>query len=534
MISQAQLSPDCATDTIQETCDLCIIGAGIAGLNALSVAAEYLPASARVVIIDAKPRPGGMWTEVYSFSRLHQPHPTFTVGDRPWTWTRTADYLATGREVEQHLERCYIELRNRMNIVERFGCRATGWNPRGDGAVIAYRTAGATGPLHRLRATRLIDATGFDVQAARDLPLSSRQVGSTSPQRLGTRELARSDAPVYVVGGGKTGLDTVHALVTRAPDRKVVLLNGSGSLFIDRDRLLATRLGRWWRGTLVADLFRDVAMRFDGSNEDAIHAHIGRRYGTALTPSPARFLFGLLSRQEREVIAGGLDEVIDDYLEDVVDGPEGPVMVLRSGRTRPVAPGSQFVNCTGHLLRAPRPPAPCLSANGAILSISPRSLAHFLSSASGYFLAHLFFRGELARAPIYVLDGEALCRISPRAYVAATMALSYHNTITFIDRLPASVVARCGLDFDRLFPLHRRLRALLGIKIAGPRRAAWCRRSFDRVSLRFGVACGPLDTTAPHESVPVADEAEVPVVGFQAAAEDPPVKRIDLRPPRTA
>jgi NADPH-dependent 2,4-dienoyl-CoA reductase/sulfur reductase-like enzyme len=42
-------------------CDLAVVGAGVAGLNALYAAAQYLPKSARVLLIDQKDGPAGMW-----------------------------------------------------------------------------------------------------------------------------------------------------------------------------------------------------------------------------------------------------------------------------------------------------------------------------------------------------------------------------------------------------------------------------------------------------------------------------------------
>ena len=53
--------------------DLCIVGAGVAGLNALAVATEYLDARARAALVDRRPDAGGMWNDTYSYVRLHQP-----------------------------------------------------------------------------------------------------------------------------------------------------------------------------------------------------------------------------------------------------------------------------------------------------------------------------------------------------------------------------------------------------------------------------------------------------------------------------
>ena len=106
-------------------CELCIIGAGIAGLNALFVARQYLKATDRVILIDRRAAPGGMWNNVYDYSRLHQPHGSFTVGDIPWNWKKPAHYLATGREVQEHLIHCYETLRPAMQLTELFGHTVT-------------------------------------------------------------------------------------------------------------------------------------------------------------------------------------------------------------------------------------------------------------------------------------------------------------------------------------------------------------------------------------------------------------------------
>lgn len=488
------MSNDVSTQGI-ERCDLCIIGAGIAGLNALAVAAEYLPRGARVVLIDANRYAGGMWTWVYGYNRLHQPHPTFTVGDRKWDWTRPADYLARGEEVSRHLERCFIELSRKLDLVERFGHRVTTCRASRAGALVTFFRTDRPEAIRELQANRVINAIGYDIPRHEPLPLSSAEVVSKTPRDLGHAGMTRDRSPVYVVGGGKTGMDTALALISRSPGRRVVLINGTGTLFLDRDKLFPPGWRRWWRGVLVADLFRDLALRFDGTNEDAVHAHLRDRYAHGVGPAGRRFMYGLLSRRERKVLSGELDELIEGYLADVVDGPAGPEMILRGGARRPVERGAIFVNCTGHLMRGERPYEPYLSHNGAILTITPRSMVHFLSSASAYYLSHLFFRGELARTPLYELDGEMLNRLSPRAYIAASATLTYLNTLVFLRRLPVSVVTRCGLDFDRLFPLHRRLRALVGAKALGARRAARCRKSLDALEMRFGVRCGPLYET---------------------------------------
>ncbi|QEW25835.1 FAD-dependent oxidoreductase [Roseovarius indicus] len=477
--------------------DLVVIGAGIAGLNALAAAADLLPKDARVALVDANARPGGMWTWIYDHCHLHQPHTAFTVGNMPWNWRRPADYLASRGEVARHLERCYKNLRTRLRVEEHFGQYAQSCQPEGDHQLVRLCLA-ADGPASELRARRVVWATGYNVPRSAPLSLSSRAVDSVASEDLITALHSRPAAPVYVVGGGKTGMDAIHRIVSGDDRRPVTLIDGTGTTFMRREMLFPKSPRRWWTGVLVADFFRDIALRFDGTNEDAIHDRIAQHYGTAVGAG-RRFLFGLLSDAERDTIAGGLSEVIGDHLEDVVDGPEGPEMILRSGAHRPVEPGALIVGCTGQLMRHPRPQAPCLSADGQVLRIVPNATTHFLSTTAAFLMTHAFLSDRMSRMPLYEMDGDALFARSPQAYVAAIAALTYANTIALIETLPARTMMRCGTDLDSVFPIYRRLRALLGIKRYGARRTAWCRAALDEVARRHGVRCGPLRPGVPED-----------------------------------
>ena len=100
-----------------ESCDLCIVGAGVAGLNALFVACAYLTKRHRVILIEKNPSIGGMWTETYDYVRLHQPHPMFTAGNIPWTIDKDRSHLATKSEVLAHFEHCLETLRAKVDLV---------------------------------------------------------------------------------------------------------------------------------------------------------------------------------------------------------------------------------------------------------------------------------------------------------------------------------------------------------------------------------------------------------------------------------
>jgi cation diffusion facilitator CzcD-associated flavoprotein CzcO len=89
-----------------QTYDVCIVGAGLAGINALFVASRYLSRDQKVILIDRRQRIGGMWVDTYPYVRLHQPHGMFTAGNIKWTLGENRSYLATKDEVLDHFAHC--------------------------------------------------------------------------------------------------------------------------------------------------------------------------------------------------------------------------------------------------------------------------------------------------------------------------------------------------------------------------------------------------------------------------------------------
>jgi hypothetical protein len=146
--------------------------------------------------------------------------------------------------------------------------------------------------------------------------------------------------------------------------------------------------------------------RFDGTNEADLWDWHRETYGTWLTPQTGNFLLGVLSNEESETIAAGLNDVVMDHFVDAVDRNGSTEMVLRSGATRAIKPGSWIVNCTGYALQREYPYEPYVSAGGAIVSIQLRSTTMHLTSYAGYFLTHLLFRGQLQQLPLYEFDAQ--------------------------------------------------------------------------------------------------------------------------------
>src|SRR5271163_5259951 len=191
-----------------ETCDVCIVGAGLAGLNALFVASQYLSRDQKVILVDRRRRVGGMWVDTYPYVRLHQPHPMFTAGNIEWTLGRDRAYLATKGEVLDHFEHCLDVIKQRVQVDELFGW-AMEYDEQTDG-IVRITCRSSDGQVLVIEAKRLIKAYGFRVIPLDPLEVSSQRVQSVSPDFCDVRTdgMRDSDTPVWIIGGGKTAMDT--------------------------------------------------------------------------------------------------------------------------------------------------------------------------------------------------------------------------------------------------------------------------------------------------------------------------------------
>ncbi len=470
--------------------DLCIVGAGIAGLNALVVASEYLGPDGSVVLLDRRARPGGMWVDTYDYVQLHQPHPMFTAGNIPWQLDKDPSHLATKGEVLDHLKHCYEVATDRVNVVEMFGWEEESHQEL-DG-VVRIRCRSNTGETRVIEADKLIRAPGFAIEPSEPLQLSSTRVHSVSPDHCDMRgsKIAASDAPVWVVGGGKTGMDTAHTLITEDPGREVNLIAGSGVLFVNRDELYPDGLRRWWGGSHAGQVFRELAGRFDGTNGAEVRRWFHERAGISLIPEPQTFFLANLSERENRTISDGLRRVLVDHLEDVVDRDGRAELILRSGDSLTVEPGSWFVNCTGYLLQGDHLHEPAVSTSGNVVSINMRAHTLWLTPWSAYFLTHLLFRGDLVDAPLYELDTVALRNTAPDEIGAAVGTLMMHNFSVITDLLPPKVLMQCGSDLQRWYPWPRRLVGTVRFLATHRRDREHWRRSLDTFRERHGIAGG--------------------------------------------
>lgn len=499
MLDQSsQIHDDLATTLDGTHFDLVVIGAGISGLNALYAASHYLPKGAKALLLDQKASAGGMWTIAYDYVRLHQPHPMFTVGDMKWKWRKPKDYLASRNEVQSHLETCLTAIAAKLHVTMGFGQTVASFHeiatPSGHLGEVTFHANGIANSPGTVTADQIIHATGFNYQPPQPLEFSSQKVRSFTPDDLNPALADSPDAPVYVIGGGKTGMDTILELLRQNAHRKVTLLAGKGTDFFNRTQWVPTGLRRWTRGQVLSRTFHTLAMRFDGDNEADLSHFFKSTYATELGSGNQQFLYGLMSEDEQARVQSGLEAYVYDYLEDISDTAAGPVMHLRSGETCAIPEGSLIVNCTGNVLRGETPDAnyPCLSKHGRVLSINVRDSMHFLTSVAGFFLPHMHYRGLLRDSGFYMINQEELFQKNRTAWIGATSTQAYLNQTLAVQALPLTLLDKCNLDFDRWYPLPRRMAALLKMKTGAARELPHCRKALDRVAKRFNVHCTAL------------------------------------------
>lgn len=479
-----------------DQCEVCILGAGIAGLNALVVAAQYLGSNDKVVLVDRRPRVGGMWVDTYDYVRLHQPYQLFTAGNIKWTLGKERGYLASKPEILDHLQHCLNVVSRQVDVDERFGWSYVSHEETDRGVQVTLQDP--AGQTRLVEARRLIKAFGFQVEPNPPLPVSSKRVRSTTPNDLG--QVVESDAPVWIIGGGKTGLDTAHLLITRCPGREVNMVVGRGSIALRRDVLLPAGFrGRWFGGMPFTTLGAQLAKRYDGTNEDELLRWYYSALGTGPTGEKCDFAYGfggVTSDAEMTVITGGLRRADNERFTDAVDRDGSPELVFRSGRTEKVPEGTCLVNCTGLLLRSSHPYEPFVSPSGRTLSIQQRSTAIPLTLQAAYFLSHLMFTGGLHTLPLYELDAEGLRDKLGRSPLPAGFPLTLYNLSLAFDHLPAKVFAGFGSDLLLWYPLHRRLAAMLRFQRTHRRDREHHRATLDTIRERYDVRCGPLEHLA--------------------------------------
>jgi hypothetical protein len=479
------------TDT-QLQCDLCIVGAGYAGLNALNAAAKYLKPGARVVVIDKRETWGGQWLFQYDFVRLHQPYRMFTAGDQPWVLQRDPSHLATRREVLDHLASVPSVSAGHLEVQPLFGHAYTSHAIReGRVDVVATPLSGASQPV-KIRARRLLLGTGVDVQPVPPFALSSSRVRSLAvyDPLLCTPEFLQSNDPVYIIGSGKTAMDCARHLIqhrSHRRQREVNVISGSGMYYMKRDNICPRGLRRYYGGVLNAQVFLTMCDMFDGQNEAAVMQHMERiGYVHTVWGFAGNFRVAILSAAEREELRAGVDQVIRGHLVDV----EGTRMTVRQGRElreHKVPDGAYFIHCASHLRAVPY--AAVLQDSGLVCA---PQFSLGLSGWSAYFITHLWYRDRLHEiAPnLYRMrfDDEHKLRFSP------TFGLMVMANVTMVnERTPPDVLLGYEADPANWYPAYRRIPLLARFLM---RRRALLEKADRLLPLRFSDTQEPLEVSS--------------------------------------
>lgn len=444
--------------------DLCVIGAGYAGINALFAASQHLRRGARVLVIDRHREIGGMWLTTYPFVRLHQPYAFFTFGSATWALKKPRTHLASRDEILDHFRHTVARLQGRLQIDFAFETIYNGHEPHDEAITVRFSALGDEEATRQARTQKLIVAIGADIQPRSSLTFTSKQVRSISPNQLAqiTAEAHAAPVPVYIMGSGKTAMDCAHWLQKAPTSTRLTLIAGRGALFRNRDVIFPPSIFQrlFFGGVMPSDaILEDFIRPWDGTNTDAVLANLrAQKKLISLVPDAENYQAGLISMAELDVIAEGLgSRIIRGHIADVVDEDGEPTLVLRDGSRRRVERGAVVVNCTGHFVDQPLNQAPILSPCGRILTTA---FYLGLSGPSAGLLTHAFCTGRLRevsdRLFVNAIGGEPKAEVPFRNFLGA-MA----NGLMLLPILPRMVLLTNRADMMRWYPIHRRLLSAL-------------------------------------------------------------------------
>jgi len=161
-------------------------------------------ATARVILVDARERPGGHWNDAYPFVSLHQPAAWYGVNSLPLG--KGGGDLSSGAEILAYYARVLAKLTRTGRVRFYGGCVYEGegrFENAADGG--AYRVA---------EHAKIVDATYARVSVPSTTPPAfevAAEVSLVAPNDL--VDVRDPSAGVVVIGGGKTGIDAVLFLL---------------------------------------------------------------------------------------------------------------------------------------------------------------------------------------------------------------------------------------------------------------------------------------------------------------------------------
>eukprot|EP00750_Incisomonas_marina_P015147 INCI18096.4.p1 GENE.INCI18096.4~~INCI18096.4.p1 ORF type:complete len:504 (+),score=57.97 INCI18096.4:230-1741(+) len=361
--------------------DYLVVGGGYAGCNAVSALTQAATPGTRVLCASLSP-PGGSWYDYYDYAKLHAPHPQFGVSGQAWD-IDDPNVLATRGQVIRHFNQYVDTLPSGYDFASGVEFLQSE-NDCGEGVSLADRVGqGVRATLRDVEsgeeavvsAKHLIDARGYFFKGHRrreeDLNFHSSDVQETQVAEVSAKlaeakvDNGASSPRLYVViGGGKTGLDTVLHISRqmRQGVDEVMLVTGRSKLFLRRDTVFPPyekmALGELSPFTL-GEIKLDLTLGWDGTNEEDLLRQVqdrGIMFALNDRPSTSSF-YGCVSDAEKEAVEACCSRILqDDYFLSCEP--------LESGKSNPAS-------SNGHRLTFQH--APAIETNRDVVLVNCRS-----------------------------------------------------------------------------------------------------------------------------------------------------------------
>lgn len=472
-----------ATSTSEQYADIVIVGAGFSGLSALVVANKYLSDGEYALIADVRSSFGGHWHDVYSYVRLHQPYQLYTTYDKKWNLKSDPWYLAKGHEVVNHFLSIGAREVSEHATKMLFGHRYIQHDVQKNQLYVTFESIHDNNKRVVVRTKRLVNAYTTSTPDVGPMQLSSAKVTSITPNMLPDtvakliNEKGNGRKYHFVtIGSGKSGMDTVKYLYESIPKPQVVqsMVAGKGMAFMTREEVTPKKWqSRIFHGQTMIDLFVDIAMAWNGSNEEELMQDmLSKGQLLSSVKDPYACSFGLASHEEMDIVKEALGEnIIKGRIADIIDVSDVPSLVMEDGRIVGI-PGIDektvgdidevfVVNCATKLVddRAPRP---LLSDNDMVLS---PQISLLLPGPSSAMMTHLWFCGKLKEIQHRLYRVHMYIPGTKKGQVLFKGALATaHNTAVVSEVLPYEVVLKDRTNPLKWFPLHRQLMTTLRLR----------------------------------------------------------------------
>lgn len=348
--------------------DYLVVGAGMAGMAFVDSLLDATEGD--IVMIDRRHAPGGHWLDSYPFVRLHQPSAWYGVGSVGLDDDRIE---SSGPEAGQHARVSGVDLQAYFAMVMRDRFLETGrvrFFPRsdhlGEGRFRSVLGGGETQVTVR---RSLVDATYMPSETPEtSAPPFDVGEGARVLTPGALTRVSSVDAPLVVVGTGKTAFDTcVWLLEQGCPPERITWVRTQEAWLNNRYYLQpGTQSAQTIEGTVLWLEAIAAAASVDEAYERLEKQHVVFRIDTDVWPSvfrgPTMSTAELeqLRRIRNVVRLGRVREVYPDR------------MVLEQGEVA-VAPGTVYVHCA----------APGLSLNLPIPVFTPdRITVQYLARSS--------------------------------------------------------------------------------------------------------------------------------------------------------